>query len=234
MPRRPKIHTAKNGRKYVLAPSGRPRFISKAEEKAISCGEVIDVPAKAPRRSVTRRRAAPSPNLKMKTRYELDFNERQLGWILRGFIETARGRTDDLNRLFGPDDDASQERIAHSLLLELGEELFQHLTPALRFFKVTQNEWASWFDGEPTTQQPASYAPAQQMLGVTNTAWLPPVTGRITSRFGVQRATGRHAGIDIAVGPHRHAGRRAARHPHPQRLLRRAAWSLHHCRRRAR
>lgn len=199
------LHRAVNGRYYVRLPNGQTRFISdeEAEQLVAEADEILPPAPRTKDTPSTRRRRAPAAHVAVRGHFELDFNERQVGWILRGFIETARNKRDDVARLFGTDERAASERREHSLLLELGEELFQHMPAALTYFDVTSDEWAAWYRGRQQAQPLQQQKPTTSWLGqpeVSPSAWLPPVVGRISARFGDIREDGKpHAGIDIAV-----------------------------------
>lgn len=191
------IHIAKNGRYHVRLPGGRTQFISDAEAKKLlgSTGPKTAT-RRAPAEKAATRRAAPgSARVSVRGQAEIDFNERQVGTILRGFIEAARGKKDDPARLFG---DAPEAPRADAMLLELGREVFGHMPAALAYFKTSPpTSGAPWYKRDAKAR--TSLTPAAQPFSPAPTAWMPPVIGTVTSRFGSPRDGGRHEGIDIAL-----------------------------------
>jgi hypothetical protein len=190
MPAKHVVHVAKNGRHYVRLPNGQTQFITKDEAKKLIEAEVLE-----PRHHHHRRRSSTSSaSVSVRGHAEIDFNERQLGHVLRGFVEAARGDggRGDVDRMFGEAPSPSHEE---ALLLDLGRELFGHMPAALTYFDVVSDEWSSWFRRSPSTRpgvMPATSTPSF-VPPVSPLAWLAPVVGRITQRFGQG-----HSGIDIA------------------------------------
>lgn len=188
------VHIAKNGRYYVRLPGGQTKFISEAEARKLMN---VDRPARPARTAPPRRPAGTTAAARVTVSGapEIDFNERQVGTILRGYIDAARGKGSDPARLFG---DAPEAPARDQLLLELGRELCGHMPAALAYFSVGADEWASWFrrDANVPTIQPAANA---STFALAPTAWLPPVIGKVTSRFGSPRDGSRHEGLDVAV-----------------------------------
>ena len=172
--------------------------------------------------TLTTTNASTSTSVRLKGRVELDYSAKDLGWILRGMVERARGCGPDPHEMFMADETCNDDRSPHQeKLMEMGRELFDALPAATSFFDVTSEEWQSWFRragaercavpmkdasksrpnrgddlnpvGPPVPRQPAG-------AWTNSGAWMAPVNGPITSRFGQQRGNGDvHEGIDIGV-----------------------------------
>lgn len=182
--------------------------------------------------TLTADKASTSTSVRLKGRIELDYSPRDLGFILRGFVERARGCGPDPHSMFLPEESCASKSSPHEeKLLEMGRELFDSLPAAASFFDVSGDEWASWFrrvspercktpmppyassssPASPANGHGETYAPAVEPMGppaptpqpdpqYPSGAWMAPVVGRITSRFGQQRGGGDiHEGIDIGV-----------------------------------
>ena len=174
-----------------------------------------------------------STSVRLKGRVELDYSPRDLGFILRGFVERARGCGPDPHSMFLPAESCEPESSPHEeKLLEMGSELFDALPATASFFDINSEEWAGWFRrGSPerctstsSTREPLAHSgphpsasppsppspsttepvgpPAPNAFSPTyqNSAWMAPVNGHITARFGQKREGGDvHEGIDIGV-----------------------------------
>lgn len=170
--------------------------------------------------TLTASNTSATTSVRLKGRVELDYSPRDLGFVLRGFVERARGCGPDPHSMFLPEESCDKKSSPHEeKLLEMGRELFDSLPAAASFFDVRPEEWAAWFrraspercrtpmpphlspssspyasgeDVGPPSPQPAPPYPSG--------AWMAPVTGRITSRFGQKREGGDvHEGIDVGV-----------------------------------
>jgi hypothetical protein len=121
---------------------------------------------------------------------EIDFNERQLRHVLRGFVDAARGADGaaDVVRMFGDTQETSREEM---LLLDLGRDLFEHLSAALTYFDVAPDEWASWFRRTGASRAPTTMVPA--FAPTSATTWLPPLVAasRNASAVGTRVSTSR-------------------------------------------
>lgn len=205
---------------------------------------------------LTTTEGATSTSVRLKGRVELDYSAKDLGWILRGFVERARGCGPDPHAMFMEDEACNDDRTPHQeKLMEMGRELFDALPAATSFFDVDSNEWHGWFrrsgvercevpmrsahsatpqsstqsssnsmakgnygtsspDGVKWVDDPNPVGPPTSLAGpregaklqqptgawTTSGAWMAPVNGPITSRFGQQRGNGDvHEGIDIGV-----------------------------------
>jgi murein DD-endopeptidase MepM/ murein hydrolase activator NlpD len=205
------LHRSSDGRFYVTFEHGRLLWISHddvdAWRKRIEEHQGVASTkrsSKSKGSSTSAPAATSSTTLRMSGRVDLDYDERELGWILRGFVEAARGGgpQQDPARIFESrdDDDSAKERAKHAKLLDLGRELFGTVGAAASYFRVSDGEWAMWLararSGMPssTPMLPAGSTGAD----LSPIAWYPPVRGPITSRFGA-RAGKEHEGIDIAV-----------------------------------
>jgi murein DD-endopeptidase MepM/ murein hydrolase activator NlpD len=192
------VHVAKNGRHYVRLPTGQTQFISEIEAKMILEGEIVERKKKRAthhhRSSSSSSPSSAAASVSVRGHAEIDFNERQLGQVLRGFVNAARGdgAPGDVDRMFGDTPAPSREE---GLLLDLGRELFGHMPAALAYFDVVSDEWASWFRRPASSTKPGVMpaTPPPIFAPVSPLAWLAPVVGRITQRFGQG-----HSGIDIA------------------------------------
>jgi len=192
----------KRGRPMLVLDNGLRRFIKKAD--------VAMWKRKFGKSSGTKTstRSSKTTTVQHVTKREIDHRPRELGWILRGFIEHARGvgrRTDPAN-IFEPPDDKDARRDAHEDQLELGRELHGLLSAALIHFGVTRDEWTRWYDAaiadnEYRSKDPLGDPLVGRTLSSSPAAWLPPVQGRVSSRFGAPRDGGArtHEGIDVAV-----------------------------------
>jgi len=153
--------------------------------------------------------ARKSTSVRQVTKREIDHKPRDLGWILRGFIEHARGvgRHSDPSDIFEPPDERDTRRDAHADQLELGREIHELLSAAVIHFGVTRDEWTRWYDAAIADNEYRSKDPLGDPLvqgrrvQASKAAWLPPVQGRVSSRFGAPRDGGSrtHEGIDVAV-----------------------------------
>jgi len=154
-----------------------------------------------------------STHLRLKTRAEFDYDPHDLGYVLRGVVEHARGCGPDPLDIFMPKHEVTPSETPHQAKLkEMGRELFDLLPAAVSFFNIDDKEWQSWLRrAVPVECGPARIQPADPLIGSSSVpavlptsepaaAWLAPVVGPITSRFGQQRGGGElHDGIDIAV-----------------------------------
>lgn len=192
----------KRGRPMLVLDNGMRRFIKKTdvamwERKFGGSGG-----------TKTSTRSKKTTTVRHVTKREIDHRPRELGWILRGFIEHARGvgRRTDPSDIFEPPDDKDTRRDAHEDQLEMGRELQELLSAALIHFGVTRDEWTRWYDAAIADNEYRSKDPlGDPLVGRTvrpdAAAWLPPVQGRVSSRFGAPRDGGArtHEGIDVAV-----------------------------------
>ncbi len=192
----------KRGRPMLVLDTGMRRFIKKAdvpmwERKFGKSGG-----------SKVRTKNKKTTTVRHVTKHEIDHRPRDLGWILRGFIEHARGvgRRSDPSDIFEPPDDKDTRRDAHEDQIEMGRELHELLSAALIHFGITRDEWTRWYDAAIADNEYRSKDPlGDPLVGRTvradAAAWLPPVTGRVSSRFGAARDGGArtHEGIDVAV-----------------------------------
>jgi murein DD-endopeptidase MepM/ murein hydrolase activator NlpD len=139
-----------------------------------------------------------STSVRLHGHVELDYDEKQLGWIVRGFVEAARGMGPDPTRMFEPACEPDQERTRNEKLLELGREIFQSLPAAAQYFRIDESEWASWW-GKAVSSVAQGTIRTASTSGMPSMAWLPPVIGPVSARFGEPRPEGLHKGIDVAV-----------------------------------
>ncbi|MCP4498528.1 MAG: hypothetical protein GY822_00990 [Deltaproteobacteria bacterium] len=140
MPNPVNLKLTSNKRLMVLFDEGRPKFIKKADEAKWRARidahrsqqstssphthkkeQEVHMPHNS--QSLTRPLPSSSTNIRLQSHVDLDYNEQDLGWILRGMIEKARGCGPDPHRMFHeevkPTLDPRTEK-----LLELGREVF--------------------------------------------------------------------------------------------------------------
>jgi len=160
--------------------------------------------------TMTTSKSSTTTNLRLEGRAELDYDPRDLAFVLRGFVEHARGCGPDPSDIFRPKNERAPTSTPHQeKLKEMGGELFDLFPNALSFFSVNEKEWYGWFRRvDPASCGPARFQPSPPMAtqGVpvdttptSRAAWLAPVAGQTTSRFGEQRGSELHEGIDVAV-----------------------------------
>jgi len=139
-----RVHIAKNGRFYVRLPGGQTQFISELEaERLRSTSASASSSAVGPAAEMTSLIAAAND--------AIDFSDRQVGVILRGFVEAARGDddVDEVARLFGMTAASEGGDVGDAgdrLLRDVGREIFRHMPAAMTFFNVPSEEWATWYD----------------------------------------------------------------------------------------
>lgn len=165
------------------------------------------------------RKATPKASLKM------DDSTLAQARVWLGFLEAARGENkednealqafDTIDILLSPslDDDKAllakqKERLGHCEQYAFGQKLLGTLQGLLLRRQVSFHEWGSIFrraiEGDfaggkahKAFAPPSSFGPS---LSPLSQGVLPPLQGRITSRFGEVRQSGRtHKGVDIAV-----------------------------------
>jgi len=159
--------------------------------------------------TMTTSKSSTTTNLRLEGRAELDYDPRDLAYVLRGFVEHARGCGPDPSDIFRPKEERAPSSTPHQeRLKEMGRELFDLLPAAISFFNVDDKEWQQWFRrATPASCGPARFQPVQPVTPrmpvdtapSSRAAWLAPVAGPITSRFGDQRGNELHEGIDVAV-----------------------------------
>lgn len=142
--------------------------------------------------------------VRVRGKHPIDYDEYQLAWIIRGWVEQARGQGDDLSaqRIFEPrdDDDEAAERERNRKFLELGRDLYDVMGKGINYFGISDSEWASWYSRLIKPSGRPSPSPLADRVKLAANAWLPPVVGPISSRFGEKRGQDYiHKGVDIAV-----------------------------------
>lgn len=192
----------KRGRPMLVLDNGLRRFIKKADvamwERRLEGGDGTNMGQGGKKTTTVRHH----------TKREIDHRPRELGWVLRGFVEHARGvgRHKNPADIFEPPEERDASRDAHEDQLELGRELHELLSAALIHFGITREEWTRWYDAslaknEYSTKDPLGDPLIDRRVSSSPSAWLPPVQGRVSSRFGAPRDGGArtHEGVDIAV-----------------------------------
>ncbi len=179
------IHKKKNERRIKMSKSTKPQFQGESLKQTVPQA---------------------STDIRLQGHIELDYDGRDLGFILRGFVEKARDCGPDPHTIFMKEEHCQKQDPREAKLMELGRELFATLPAAMSFFSIAEEEWGGWYkSASPAScnQNQGSRRPASRsnagVARLASTAWLAPVQGPITSSFGQQRAQGVHEGIDVGV-----------------------------------